>query len=239
MAWQDIKQRYRRSAMGPFWITISTGIMLSAMGPLYGKLFNQEVGPYFQYVTVSFVIWMLISAFINESCTTFISAENTIKNVKMPLSTHLLRLLTKNLMMFGHNLIFVIAVLYFFPPERVAVMVFGLIGLFLVLVNLFWMGLILAVVCTRYRDTTQIIASLMQVAFFMTPIMWKVDMLGSHRYVAEWNILYHLIEVVRAPLLGHAPSPLSWLVVSLTAVAGSMAAFVLFSRFRARIAYWL
>lgn len=239
MAWQDIKQRYRRSTIGPLWITISTGVMLSAMGPLYGKLFNQEVGPYFQHVTVSFVVWMLISGFINESCTTFIGAENIIKNVKMPLVIHLLRVLAKNLMMFGHNFLFVFVVLCFFPPERMNVTILALIGLFLVLVNLFWIGLILAIVCTRFRDVTQIISSLVQVAFFMTPIMWKADMLGSHRYVAEWNLLYHLIEVVRAPVLGQIPSQLSWWVVSVSAVTGTVAALVFFSRFRSRIAYWL
>lgn len=239
MAWQDIKQRYRRSTIGPFWITISTGAMLLAMGPLYGKLFNQEIGPYFQYVTVSFVVWMLISGFINESCTTFIGAENIIKNIKMPLVIHLLRVLAKNLMMFGHNSLFVFVVLCFFPPERMNVTILALIGLFLVLVNLFWIGLILAIVCTRFRDVTQIISSLVQVAFFMTPIMWKVDMLGKHHYVADWNFLYHLIEVVRAPVLGQIPSQLSWWVVSVGAVVGSVAALVFFSRFRSRIAYWL
>lgn len=239
MAWQDIKQRYRRSTIGPFWITISTGVMLSAMGPLYGKLFNQPIGPYFQFVTVSFVVWILISTFINESCATFIGAESIIKEIKMPFTTHLLRALTKNLMMFGHNFLFVLVVLYFFPPERIDAMLLALAGLFLVLANLFWIGLILAIVCTRFRDVTQIISSLVQIAFFMTPIMWKTDMLGDKRYVADWNFLYHLVEVIRTPLLGQFPSQLSWYVVSVGAVAGTVVALVFFSRFRSRIAYWL
>lgn len=239
MAWQDIKQRYRRSTIGPFWITISTAIMLLGMGPLYGKLFNQEVGPYFQYVTVSFVVWILISSFINESCSSFVSAEAIIKNVRMPLVIHLLKVLAKNLMIFGHNILFVFVVLCFYPPERLDVSLLALPGLFLLLVNLFWIGLILAIVCTRFRDVTQIINSLVQVALFMTPVMWKVDMLGSHRYVADWNFLYHFLEVVRAPMLGKFPSQLSWWVVSACAALGTVAALVFFSRFRSRIAYWL
>lgn len=239
MAWQDIKQRYRRSTIGPFWITISTGIMLSAMGPLYGKLFNQEIGPYFQFVTVSFVIWILISSFINESCTTFIGVESIIKDVKMPFTTHLLRTLTKNLMIFLHNFLFVLVVLCFFPPERIDVMLLALVGLFLVLVNLFWIGLVLSIVCTRFRDVTQIISNLVQVAFFMTPIMWKTEMLGKNNYVADWNFLFHLVEVIRAPLMGRFPSQLSWCVTLTGAVVGSVAALVFFSRFRSRIAYWL
>jgi lipopolysaccharide transport system permease protein len=43
LAWYEIRQRYRRSALGPFWLTISTGILVAGMGPLYGRLFGQEV----------------------------------------------------------------------------------------------------------------------------------------------------------------------------------------------------
>lgn len=239
MAWQDIRQRYRRSKLGPFWITISTGIMLLAMGPLYGKLFNQEVGPYFQYVTVSFVIWILISGFIIESCAAFIGAENIIKNIKMPFAIHLLRVLAKNLIMFAHNLLFVIAVLCFFPPERMSVTLLALIGFIFIAVNLFWIGLILAIVCTRFRDVSQITVSLVQIAFFLTPVVWKVDMLADHRYIADWNFLYHLIEVIRAPMLGQVPSQASWWVVSVGAVVGTAVALVFFCRFRYRIVYWL
>jgi ABC-type polysaccharide/polyol phosphate export permease len=32
LAWQDIKQRYRRSVIGPFWLTISTAIMVFSLG---------------------------------------------------------------------------------------------------------------------------------------------------------------------------------------------------------------
>lgn len=239
MAWQDVRQRYRRSTLGPFWITISTGILVSAMGPLYGKLFNQPIGPYFQHIVVSFVVWTFISSFVNESCTAFISGESIIKNVKLPLVIHPLRVLAKNLMMLGHNFLVVIVTLFFLPPERIDVTLLAVIGLFLVVVNLFWIGLLLAIVCARFRDIPQIVGGIVQVAFFLTPIVWKADMLGENRHVADWNFLYHLIEVVRTPLLGQFPSQLSWWVVSVGAVMGTVAALVFFSRFRSRIAYWL
>lgn len=157
----------------------------------------------------------------------------------MPLVIHLLRVLAKNLMMFWHNFLFVFIVLCFFPPERMDVTILALIGLFLVLVNLFWIGLILAIVCTRFRDVTQIVSSLVQITFFLTPIMWKVEMLGKHRDVADWNFLYHLVAVVQAPLLGQLPSQLSWYMTIGGAVIGTIGALIFFSRFRSRIAYWL
>ena len=87
LAKQEVKQRYRRSVLGPFWITISTGIMVAGMGPLYSYLLKQPVGPYFQYIAVSFVIWNFISSSINDSCFSFISAEGFIKVVKLPYTT--------------------------------------------------------------------------------------------------------------------------------------------------------
>ena len=52
LGWQDIKQRYRRSVLGPFWITIATGTTAVAMGGLYSKLFKLELSEHLPYVTL-------------------------------------------------------------------------------------------------------------------------------------------------------------------------------------------
>src|SRR6476661_5350769 len=56
LGWQDIKQRYRRSVLGPFWITIATGVTAIAMGGLYSKLFKLELSEHLPYVTLGVVI---------------------------------------------------------------------------------------------------------------------------------------------------------------------------------------
>lgn len=239
LAWQETKQRYRRSLIGPFWMTISTGVMLGAMGPLYGRLFNQEVGPYFQHLAVSFVVWIFISSSINESCTAFTSAEGFIKDVKLPFTVHLMRVLARNLIMFAHNLPVAIVVLCVFPPEKISALPLAIFGLLLVLTNMFWLGLVLAILCARFRDIPQIVASIIQVAFFLTPIIWQASMLGPRKYITDINPLYHLVEVIRTPMLGHYPDNLSWLFVTVMATAGWCLAILLFARFRPRIAYWV
>ena len=65
LAWQEIKQRYSRSVIGPFWITLSTGVLVAAMGPLYGVLLGQNVAGYIQHLAVSLIIWSFIW-FISE-----------------------------------------------------------------------------------------------------------------------------------------------------------------------------
>jgi ABC-type polysaccharide/polyol phosphate export permease len=239
LAWQEIKQRYRRSLIGPFWMTISTGVMLGAMGPLYGRLFHQEVGPYFQHLAVSFVVWIFISNTIIESCTAFTSAEGFIKDVKLPFTTHLMRALARNLIMFAHNLPVVLIVLLVFPPERLDIALLAPVGLLLVFANLFWLGLVLAILCARFRDIPQIVASVIQVAFFLTPIVWQANMLGPSSSIINMNPLFHLVDVIRSPMLGHYPGNLTWCVLLVMAVVGWCLAIFLFGRFRPRIAYWI
>ena len=141
LSWMDIKQRYRRSILGPFWITISMGVMIGAMGPVYAMLFNQPVTAYFQYLAVSFIVWSLVSGQIIESCTTFVAAEGIIKQMKLPLTLHLNRILSRNLIILAHNFVVIIAVLYFIPPHQLIPLLLFPVGLLLVIINLAWIGL--------------------------------------------------------------------------------------------------
>jgi ABC-type polysaccharide/polyol phosphate export permease len=239
LAWQEIKQRYRRSLLGPFWIAINTGVFVAAMGPLYGKLLNQPIGSYFQHLSVSFVVWTFVSSYINEATSAYITAEGFIKQVKLPYSVFILKTLTRNFLIFLHNLSITVVVLFFFPPQSFSLVPLALLGLLLVAVNLLWIGTLVAMLCARFRDIPQIVSSAIQVLFFLTPIMWKAEMLGEHTGVADWNLIYHLIEVVRTPLLGEPVKLLSWYVSIGSAVLGSALVFGFFCRYRARISYWV
>lgn len=239
LAWQDIKQRYHRSKIGPFWLTISTGIMITAMGPLYAKLFSQPVGPYFQHLAVSIVVWTFVSTTISETCMAFISAEGFIKDIKLPLTTHLLRVVMRNILIFSHNFPVVIIVLVLFPPDRLDILFLMPVGLLLVIGNLLWIGLVLAILCARFRDIPQLVTSLLLLAFFISPIVWRDEMLGSNKVLAYMNPLYHFVELIRTPMLGKFPSTLCWLVMSSLLIAGSIFALLLFKRYRCRIAYWI
>ena len=169
------------------------------MGPLYGTLLGQDTSTYLQYLAISFIIWNFVSSSFNESGTTFIGAEGFIKQIALPLSVHIFRMLSRNILMLAHK-----------RWSSIWLLPFDLV---LVLGNLFWIAVLLAVLSTRYRDVPQIVASVVQITFFLSPILWKVDMLGSKNYfVADYNPLYHFIEVIRAPLLGDTTHAISWIV---------------------------
>jgi len=241
VAWQEIKQRYRRSMLGPFWITLSTGVMIGAMGPLYGKLFDVDVTTYFQYLSVSMVFWIFLSSCVNEACTVFISSEGYIKQVSLPFSGYVLKLLYKNILFLAHNFVIVAIVLFFLPPKEFSQIWLFPIALLIVFFNLFFFSLTLGLVCTRFRDVPQLIANIMQVMFFLSPIMWKPEMLGEKgQHFVQLNPIYHLIEILRSSLIGGVADHVVSFIVSLALlVIGAVVSLLIFSKYRARIPYWL
>jgi len=239
MGWNEVRTRYRRSMLGPFWLTISTGVMVACMGPLFAKLFNQDTGSYLAFLAIGFVVWQLISLTISDSCLAFIAAESFIKQIKLPLSVYVLRVIWKNLVMFAHNLVVIAAVFVFVPPKASWTMLLFPLGVAAVALNAVWVSLLLGMLSARFRDIPQIVTSLVQVAFFLTPVMWQPHMLGRHVWAAELNPFYHFVEVIRGPLLGAPFEPGSWLAVAGIAVFGYAFTLALYARCRARIAFWV
>jgi lipopolysaccharide transport system permease protein len=239
VAWSDIKQRYRGSVLGPFWLTLSTAVMVGSLGALYSRLLHVDLASYLPYLSLGILIWGLISALLIECCTAFIAAEHVIKQIRMPLSVHLYRVIARNMIVFGHNMVVFVVVALFFQVK------FGWADLMVVpgmALLILWMvpaGLILAALCARFRDIPPVIASLLQVIFFMTPIMWQPELLGPNIDLALYNPFNCFIDVVRAPLMGEWIPATSWgVTLGMTALSW-LIAFPFFARFRARIAYWV
>ncbi len=239
LGWNDIRQRYRRSVLGPFWITLSMGAFILLLGVIYARIFHIDVKTYFPFLTLGYVTWGFIAQTTNESCGAFQEGERIIKQIKLPYSVFVLRVVWRNFIILLHTVvIFVpIAIVFAVKPHLVALL--ALPGIALIYVNQVWVALVLAIICTRFRDVVQIVVTAVQIALFATPIMWPVNTLGEATYIANVNPLYHLIELVRAPLLGNAPQALSWFVASGMAVIGLLGASLLLRRKARRIVFWL
>lgn len=239
LAWQEIRQRYRRSILGPFWVTISTGVMLGGMGPLYSMLFGRPFAVYFSYLAISLVVWIMIAGLINGACTAFIDAEGYIKQTKLPLTVHVMQVVWKNLLIFAHNLVIVLIVTALYQPKLDWHLLLVPVGVLFIAMNGIWTGILLGLICARFRDIPLIVASLVQVAFFLTPVFWMPDMLGRHQWAADVNPLYHFLEIIRRPLMGQDTSALSWATVLAITFLGYAVMLFFFQRFRARVPYWL
>jgi len=239
LAWQDIRQRYRRSLLGPLWITLSMGVLIGAMGPLYSALFHMPIADYLPYLSLGLLIWGLVSTLVTEGCVCLTSAEALIKQVRVPLSIHVFRTLARNIMIFGHNIIVyvVVALIFRIWPGATGLLVIP--GFILLLLNATWIMLLLGMLCARFRDIGMLISSLLQVVFFLSPIFWRPENLGNRIILAEINPVFHFMQLIRSPLLGEFPATSSWLVAIGMLIVGWGLTFVFFARFRRRLAYWL
>jgi ABC-type polysaccharide/polyol phosphate export permease len=239
LGWDDIRQRYRRSILGPLWITLSMGAFILVLGVIYGRLFHINLETYMPYLTVGYIVWGFISAVTNDSCGAFHQGSGIIKQIKLPYATYPLRVVWRNFIVFLHTIVIFIPVAIYFQVIPGWSAFLAIPGLLLVIINVTWVAAVLAIVSTRYRDVQQIISTIIQLMMFATPIMWTVASLGNARIVAEINPVYHLIEIVRTPMLGAPPELRSWLVAGALAVMGSLLATGLLVSKSRRIVFWL
>ncbi len=239
--WQDVAQRYRRSRVGAFWLTLNMAVFIGALGLIFGTLFQSEMREFLPYLCAGVITWGFISACLSEGCTTFTSSDGIILQVRMPLFTHIMRTLWRNIIIFAHNIVIFPVVLLILGRVISPNVLWAIPGFILLCLNMSWMMLILAILCARFRDMTQVVTNILQVLFYATPIMWMVKILPEHvsRTFIELNPFYHFIELVRAPLFGAQPSMLDWTFGFACAITGWIVAVLFFGRYRWRVAYWL
>ena len=245
LAWQDIRQRYRRSVLGPIWITISMAVTAVALGVLYAGLFGNDLAVQLPYILVGFIVWAFISGCISEGSEVFIANEGLIKQLPAPLSVHVYRLTWRQVLFFAHNLIVYAVMLVVFPQSLGWASLTAIPAFLLLAVNGAWVALLLGIVTTRFRDLSPIVQSLVQLLFFLTPIVWIYDDLLKNAAVAErarlveFNPLLHFIEIVRQPMLGHEQHLRHWIVVLVITVVGWALTMFALRRYRSRVAYWV
>jgi ABC-2 type transport system permease protein len=268
LGWQDIKQRYRRSVIGPLWITLSMAITALGLGLLYSVLFDAKIPTYLPYITVGFIVWNFILGCLTEGTETFIRNEGLIKHLPAPITVYALRVVWRLTLMFAHNLlVYVVVVAVYWgalsqpgytitkdpnaaPQPGITWAILWAIPAFVLLaINGGWVALLLGIISTRYRDIPPVIISFTQLLFFMTPIVWTTDILtnsvvpggdGQWRIlVAELNPLYHYVEILRAPLIGNTQSWHHWVVVGAFTVVGWGLALLAMRNYRARVSYWV
>lgn len=239
MSWDDIRQRYRRSVLGPFWITLSMGFFILLLSIIYTRLFHTPLEHYMPYLTVGYVVWGFIASVINEACNAFYESAGIIKQIKLPYSIYVMRVVWRNFIVFLHTIVIYLPVALYFKVAPSPLMLFAVPGLVLVLLNLVWITIVIGILATRYRDMVPMIGTMISLMMFATPIMWMVGAAQDLETVANANPVYHLIEIVRAPALGMTAEPLSWAVAIGMAIVGWGLASLLLVRKARRIVYWL
>ncbi len=236
---QDVKLRYRRSVLGPFWITLTMGITIVTVGLVYSKIFNTDIKTYVPFFGLGFMIWAFISGVATEGCNVFIAESGYIRQTPVTLMTYIFKHVWKNVIIFAHNFVIYLFIVLYFGIEIKLSNLLAVVGFALIVFNSVWVSVVLAILCARYRDIPPVVQSLVGVLFFITPILWDRAGVNSHLAYLDWNPAFHMIQIFRGPLLGTPIATLSWVFVAGMGVLGSLLAFFFMARYQSRVAYWV
>ena len=237
----EIKHRYRRSSLGPFWLTLSVGVQVLVMGFIFGFLFEHKIERFIPFLCISLVLWTFLSTTIMDGSNSLVNASSLITQVKRPLSVHILQAVWRNIIILCHTIVIFVVVSLAFGMFPGATWLLAPFGFFIFLANIAWISLFVAILSARFRDVPLIVQNAFTILFWLTPVFYKPEQLGEGTMadLVLLNPLFHILEVVRAPLILQYPSTANWLIAGACAVFGWAITILLFSRARARIAYWV
>ncbi len=239
LAWEQTVARFRRTILGPFWLTANLLATAIALSVVFGGLLGQDYRSNFALIISGILSWSIVGAVLNDAAGTFISSGGLMQTMKLPLSFHILLMMMRNFINFLAQIIalwIVLAVLRLgsLPTWHL------LVGLPMVLIDSALLSLIVAIPSTRFRDINQTVGFVVQILFFLTPVFWvPAQMHGKRRIIYELNPFAHSLELIRQPLLGRAPALADWEWGAAEMVLLSIVAVTLLALFRKRVVFWL
>lgn len=238
LGWLDVKMRYRGSMLGPFWLTLSTSVMIAALSVLYARLFHTPVQDYLPFLSISLIMWSFISTVWGEGAMIFVENSGLILSSEVPFTVYITRAVIRNFIVMAHNVVVIVAVFYLcgIVPHRAYLLIPGFALWF---VDSLAVMTLLGVLGARFRDVGPTITTVLQIFFFITPVMWKPELAHSMEPWLIYNPFYPLIEIVRLPALGQALPLRLWEASAIHSAVLAILALLIFSRFRARLAYWV
>jgi lipopolysaccharide transport system permease protein len=240
LGWEDIARQYRRSFLGPIWITLNTSLFILVFGLIGAQLFNTPTSSYLPYLCVGHLLFTCLSLTMNEGCQVFMQAEPFLKQAPFPKFAFILRVVWRNMIMLAHNLPVMLLVLAFTVGLGNVRLPWLLLGVGVLLCFCVLAVGILGLVAARFRDVPMIVSSVMQIAFFVTPVMWRPEQLTERaRMAVQFNPLAAVLEMVRAPLLGASPgSDAIWLSLACIGLLAVLC-LTLYTVGRRHIVYWI
>jgi ABC-type polysaccharide/polyol phosphate export permease len=234
----EIRLRFRRTGLGPVWTSLSFALLLAALGFVYARVLATDARTYIPWLALGLLVWTFAATILQEACELYVHAAHTLKQLDVPKSAFLYRLMWRNLVLLAFNGLVAAAALALCRVRLGPEALLALPGLLLLCLNLLWAALLLALAGARFWAASRLVQALLPVAMLATPIIWRPVTPALHR-LADWNPAYWAVELVRGPLLGAAPPPAIWAAFLLLALAGTGGALILFAKLRDRLIYWL
>lgn len=236
-----MKQINRRSRLGQWWITLGTATLIGTMGFVFGLIFQIDLHTYLPYLAIGIVFWNYFAGQITEASFALIQSDSLLRQLTLSPWVYSIKVSSKMILLFGHNLLIVPIVLIAtgnYPNGALSLL---FLSLPIIVFTLNSLGMLISVLSLRFRDVPPMVGSILNVVFYLTPVMWLADSIKSSlaHLLLGLNPIYHLVQIFRLPLLGKVPTPENW-IISLVMCAGvSVIALVVVSRTRRRLVFWI
>lgn len=239
IGWDDLKQRYQRSRLGPIWMSLGAAVYISGLGVFWSIVFNLDLKTFMPFMASGLILWTHISGTMNEGLGTFKAGASLIKGLPLPLTFHVLRQSVRLMLTFLHVLPVGLAVSLYFSVDLGGTILFVIPGLALLTINTIWVTLMFGILGARFEDLSQAVRTVLPFFFFVTPILWLPEMLGQYAFIVDLNPITYFLTIVRDPLIGQMPDIFDYKVVLAITVVGWLASLALFARTRYRIPFWV
>lgn len=238
IGWREVVRQYERTMIGVFWIPLNVLLHVGTLGLVYMVIFDGGK-KYFAYFAMSYSIWKAFGQTLGTAASLWPSSQKYLTHLPAPVSLFVAKGVFKMAIVMGLSVPVGVGLAIATGARPGWSAALAVPGVAIYLLNIVWIMTVLSLVCLRSRDVRQLVPNMLFLIFLTTPIMWEAKRLGDHQWIAQLNPLYHMIELVRAPVLGHAPAALSWAVGVGMAVVGNAVAFALLAAVRRRIPLWL
>lgn len=240
MGFAEIRRRYRRTVIGPFWTTLSLGVFIACMGYLLSVLWHTNAKEFLPYFCSGYIAWILLQTIILESCSNFTNVALFMRQISLPFTTYACIVAWRNVIVFLHHLVILALVLMYAGVPLNTNMLLLVPALWIIFFTGTWVGILLGMLCARFRDMQQVITSLLQLAMYVTPIMWQPEQLGSKaQLIMQINPLCYFVDIIRLPLIGQAPSAATWAIAGLISICGAGLTLIFLGKNYRKIVFWL
>lgn len=238
-AWGDTKARYRRSVLGPWWMVLSTAVSVAGLGFLWSLLLKDDPVKLVPSLTVGLVVWQFLSGCIMESPSIFSRNAHFIRNIKIPFFIFPLQLLLRQVINLCHNSVVIVVVVAYFGVSLSINHLLIIPGVLLILLNLAWISMLLAMVGARFRDAEQIIGALMPLMFFLSPVIYRPSQLSFAQEIVWANPFSYFITLIRDPIMGVVPPLFVYQVSVIALLIGGLFTFYMLGKHRRHISFWI
>ena len=241
-SWLAIITRYRRTRLGLIWIVVPTAVFVVAIGQVYSTVMGHDPEFYLPYLAVGYLLFRFMTQCLSESGSILRAHKSFIMDGRVRMTDYVLRSIAKAFFYFVCGFVVVIAAVAWSPMTSLVSLLTILVTFPLVVLNSFWLSSCMSMIGARYVDSSEMITTLMRFGMLLTPILWVGDRFPPGTWgwwAVHLNPAYHLIAVVRNPILGEPVPAGSLLFVAIMTVLGWWLTSVMYRRYARFVPLWI